>query len=494
MIALTTLLAGVALAQEGSLSTSGDLRTLASTLTDFPVDADGTTHGQELWLDQRVRAGLEWTPTGLRVATEWEALTGQLAGDTWALEAPDARARDEHEALSLAGVRPRSLLAETVLGSTQVAAGLTTSSWGLGMLANDGATDPLFGRTDLGDRVVRLRATKLPSGEGVQRSSLLVTGAVDLVVQDDSASLSDEQTALQAIGSLMWLRGPRAKGRGSTTLGVYTVVRHQEESLLGSAEDPRTTDVLVLDGFADLPGVIGSWALRTRVEGAVIAGRTDRATTYAARRAVGVLSAGLAAHVSATDPDEWLTVHARGGIASGDGDPDDGAVHDFTFDPNFAAGMVLFDQVTGAVEASTYALASDPTVSGQPPDGIESVVTEGSVRRAAFVQPVVQLNPLPWGEVRLGAVFSGATAPVAQPFYTTRNGGVPTNHHDVAAEGRLLGTELDWALEVHRGPDDDTWWRPSLAVQGGHLLLGPPLQGAGPDAIHHVMGMARLEW
>ena len=42
------------------------------------------------------------------------------------------------------------------------------------------------------------------------------------------------------------------------------------------------------------------------------------------------------------------------GYASGDADPADDQLNDFTFDRNHGVGMVLFDEVQGAIEAATH--------------------------------------------------------------------------------------------------------------------------------------------
>ncbi len=90
-------------------------------------------------------------PRGRRVLYRVDVLTGQLAGDTRQIPGDvDARQRDALTAFTLAGVTPRELAAQTIAGNTQVQAGLVTSHWGLGILANDGAHDPLFGLTDRG--------------------------------------------------------------------------------------------------------------------------------------------------------------------------------------------------------------------------------------------------------------------------------------------------------------------------------------------------------
>lgn len=457
----------------------GEIRLVGSTLSDFPVDAQGTTHGQRAWLDHRARIGLSESYDLWSWEAEADLLTGQVAGDVWSLGSVDARHRDVHGAFDRTGFLPRKALVRGVVGNFQVEAGLNTSHWGLGMVANDGDHDPLFGRTDLGDRVLRFRATAMPGKGTPGRGSLALVGAADLVVADDAAALADDQVAVQAIFSALYVRADQAR------FGIYGVLRHQREVAVD-----RRTDVAVVDGYVDLPLEVGAWDLRVAGEAAAIVGGTDRATTYTARRAMAVAQVGATG--LATLSKDRLRLHLSAGYASGDGDPDDKKNGDFTFDRNFAVGSVLFEHVLGGVEMATHALLSDPELSGQPPDGVDALATEGSFRRAAFAQPAVELLPNDWSTLRLGAAMVLGTAPYSQPYYTYRNGGTPTSHHGLPSESRLLGTELDWALAVHRPGDEGL--RPGFEIQGGHALLGAPLRGSGPPAIHHVMGTARLRW
>ena len=60
-------------------------------------------------------------------------------------------------------------------------------------------------------------------------------------------------------------------------------------------------------------------------------------------------------------------------------------------------------------------------------------------------------------------------------------------------EAGYLGTELDWS--VGYGHDVYDGLTPSFTVQGGHLFVGPALQGPeGPQVVYHVMAIARLRW
>ncbi|MFT4621949.1 MAG: hypothetical protein ACI8PZ_000601 [Myxococcota bacterium] len=467
------------------LTTAGEVRVLGVSSPDFPVDAEGHSVGQGFVLDTRVRGSLDLSIKGFRAGTEWDVLTGQIAGDTWDLPVDvDQRGRGELRALTGEGVVPRRANVGMRLAVVDIEAGLTTSQWGLGLLANDGANDPLFGRADGGDRVMRARATTAPFKKGGSAYPLYLTLAADMVVADDLARWADRQRAAQGIASVLYAK-PDA-GR----LGTYVVYRNQRE-----LDEARVTNVVVTDIAGDIPIPVGEWTLELAGELAVFAGRTDRALTYSSRDGLAVSAAGLLVHTALVEPGERLTVHLRGGWASGDGDADDGALHDFTADPNVDVGMVLFDELGGGVEVGTVGLLTDPQYAAQPPDGVDAIATEGAWRRSTFVQPAISGTVVTGVDLRAGVVLAWASAPIAQPFYTFRNGGTPTNHLDRATEGYAYGTELDWAVELGRGATEHWAIHPSLLVQGGHAFLANNWAGPGmPGRLDQLMVAARGRW
>ncbi len=226
---------------------SGEYRIQGSFLTDFAVDAEGTNIGQAAVLDQRIRFRFDLQVRPVRFSTEWDLMTGQLVGDLWDIPGTiDARHRHEHAAISPRGFLPRrAAVTVTPNESILIEAGLVSSNWGLGMLSNNGASDPFFGRNDFGDRVVRFRFTGRPS------KPLFITGAFDWVVADDIGAFGDGQLAFQALGSVVYRDVIRQAG-------FYGVYRHQEEA------DGRSTDVAVFDVHVRArTGRLGDDALQT---------------------------------------------------------------------------------------------------------------------------------------------------------------------------------------------------------------------------------------
>lgn len=460
-----------------------EYRAIGTLPPDFQVDAEGHTVDQGFVVDQRLRLGLTYKATGWRFDTEWDTLDGQVAGDTWGIRGDeDQRHREALTSFTLAGIEPRKLSVGVDLGGARMDLGLMTSSWGLGLVANDGAADPLFGRSDFGDRVVRARVTTKAAEQ------VTLVGALDVVAADDTARLVDDEMATQAVFAALYA------GRQGMA-GIYFVGRHQTENAFDEAADQRQTNVAVIDGYGQVQTPVGKASLRFAAEGAGIVGGTTRAESYTSPDALSVMSAGAAGRVE-LDAAHY-NLQLRGGWASGDADPDDAVSQSFSFDRDFDVGMVLFDEVQGNLDAAAWAQMSDPENSGQPPDGAEQIVGEGALRGAMYLQPAVTVAPIDWIKVRAGVVAAWSSAPVQQAYATYRAGGVPTNHLGEATSGHYLGTEIDWALIVGKdrppggGKLTEPKPRPSLLVQGGHAFLSPDLGGERVDLLM-VAGRLRL--
>lgn len=470
--------------------TTGDIRYVGALPPDHTVNPDGVTVGQGFVLHQRLRPGLELRTDAFELRTQADVLTGQLAGDPWDIpRTEDERHREQVGVLDSDDTFTlRKGNVSGRLGPVQMVAGLVTSHWGLGMVANDGEHDPVgFGTSDFGDRVVRVRFTTAPLKKGGEMYPLFISIAGDRVVEDDLARWSDGQDAYQGILSALYA------DRSGRKLGIYGVYRNQLE-----ADDVRKTEAGVVDVYGNLPLDLGEDRLSLAFEAAVIRGFTSRGNSYNSFEGLKVRSAGLVgqAHYEVGGPEGMVGAMLRGGWASGDGDPDDGYSRDFTFDRDYDVGMVMFDELGGAIDAGTYSQLTDPQYSYLPPDGVELVVNEGAVRRAAYVQPIVELKPKPWLGLKAGALLAWQTGPIAQPFETFQNGGVPANHLGESTTGYSLGTELDWAVslgdtETELGSLKAT---PELLLQGGHLMGSDSYAGSSTGTLNLFLASARLRW
>lgn len=468
--------------REGNLTfaTYGSERFMLNSYPDFAVDARGTTVGQGVAIDHRLRVGAGLAFGALRLSTEWDLFTGQIAGDTWDIPGDiDERRRWTRDGVSRESFIPRraalsAMVPDPAGGKVPLVVlegGLIPANdWGLGLVANSGTEDTLFGRVDGGDRVMRLRVTSAPITKGDTRLPLFLSLGFDHVIEDDTARLREGQIAYHLLASLVY------RNTGGRELGLFYTYRTQQEP----DGAPRPTQVSVFDAYVKWPIPLGAsgWILELANEDVLIQGRTERTLAYADPSKTDVLSGAIAIEATVKHPTGLLLAHLKGGYTSGTGDPDSGDLHDFTADRNFNVGLVLFDELMGGIEAGTYALLQDRAFTGGPPPGADGIVTEGSVRRAAWLWPSVELHPLGWFDVRAGYLAAWSTGPIAQPFYTTRNGGTPTNHLDQPTDGRFLGHEVQWGLGFGRGAKVADWpLRPQLWVEGGHAFASESLGG-----------------
>lgn len=446
------LLLTAALAAE--VDTHVEARVIGSLYPSHALDDEGTTSGQNGVVDTRVRLGADLAFNDRdALHIEGDLFDAQVLGNPWVLGDEDARRRDQKGVLRGSAYVPRRLSATTALGPVSIEAGLQTSHWGLGLLANDGAHDPLFGRTDGGDTVLRLKLATMPLGP---EKPLFVVATADRVYADEIGSWLAGQAAYQGSLAVLW--------RGDMELGAYAVYRNQKE-----AERRLVTSVGVLDVYGRVPLVQGDTNVALGWEAVGIMGNTSRAASYNATDGLAVSSAGALGQLAVERGPIWGVL--RGGYATGDGNPYDEGTHDFSADPNMNVGFVLYDEVLGTIDARAYQQLDDPGNIGQPPGGAETIAAEGAWRRSVFAQPVIAwTGPV---EVKLGAVLAWGTTPYAQPFTSGRAGGNPTTHlNDPWSGSYHLGTELDWSVSWTKDTDKAGF---DVLAQGGYALPGAAL-------------------
>jgi hypothetical protein len=468
------------------LAPRAELRLIQTAPDSFPVDPDGRELQWGPALDSRLRLGLDAAWDDGRIALEGDVASGQLLGARWDLPEIDERGRSANRALTAEGFVPRRASVGHRFRWFDAEFGLQTSHWGLGLVANDGSRAPLFGRTDFGDRVLRLRVGTQP----VRDVPVYLVLAGDRVVADELARWADGDDAWQGVAALLYRRPSAIEGL-PVELGMYTVARTQTTL---ERDGLRRTDVRVVDATASLPVVLDPLVLALGAEGALITGQTDISRTYAAPDGVAVRSGGLAVRAALRPVmrETWRG-ELRLALASGDRSADDKRLSDFRFDRDYDVGFVLFDEVAAAYDLAAIRQATDPALAVAPPDGIDNLAAEGAFHQAVALQPALAVAPLPWVEVRVGAVFAWSSGPIAQPYATFRNGGVPTNALGVASEGRYLGTELDLGLATREVAVSGWAVRPSLDVQVGHAVLSRAF-GADTGGVSHVLVVGRARY
>jgi len=377
-------------------------------------------------------------------------------------------------------VRQAWLEVTTLAG--QFSAGRTTSTWGLGLIAQAGDDDPMqFGVRSGGSVVDRVQYAILPAalwqkGDPLQAFPLGLALAADRVVYDDVAANGRApgetvDTARNFIAALLY------RGK-SLQLGAYAVSRRQRDEV-GLGLDARSYD---LYGAWQTPG--WGWQWRLAGEAVLVDGTTTWLRTPANPKEIKLLQGGGVLRVEAERG--RVRVRLEGGLASGDDRPFDDTARNFRFATDYRVGMLLFPQLLAAQSFATKELLALGKYSGEPPTGVERLETHGAVTQALYLHPVVRVQAHARLAVLLGAVLARAPVDVAEPFRTGLAGGEPTGIRGAVAK-RGLGLEWNAAIESKHpigkhfaivGRVDGAWLQPGDAFADPDGAAMPSQLGA----------------
>ena len=370
-------------------------------------------------------------------------------------------------------VDPRELYLQYRFSFGLLRIGQQSFTWGQGMLANSGNYNDRFGdmrfgsdsRGDIYERI--LFATRPFAYRAGNLKHLVVAIGGDLVYRDERAVLADGDIAGQALIVLRY----QPEDRPGTWLGGYAVYRNQKTTDDGDVY-PDDDDLEV--GVVDVSGQGTLWLrddlqLIGAFEAAFIGGRTTVARDENGPHKVA--QGGAVGRGYVGDHDRWL-VGFDAGYASGDPDPNDRWINNFTFDDGHNVGLVLFDAVQGWRTAQSEILATNGELTGVPLNGTQFIPTRGGVSNAIYVHPKARYSLWEKLEIWGGPLIAAAPVPVVDPYTTRLSGGVPTNSVGGDGGDRYYGTELDLGI---RGRFDikNLWLQ--AGVQGGLLLPGAGL-------------------
>jgi hypothetical protein len=374
---------------------------------------------------------------------------------------------------------PRELYLEWRFGLGLLRVGQQAFTWGQGILANNGNYQDRFGDLRFGDdgpgdiyeRI--LFATKPFRYRPGWVKDLAIAIGGDLVYRDERVRLVDHDIAGQAILVVRW----QPEREPWNYLGGYAVYRNQKTS---SDNDVYPDDNDLEVGAFDVAGQGVHWTkgglqLIGAFEGALIVGRTTIARDENGTHKV--LQGGAAARGYVGHDESWL-VGFDAGYASGDPDPTDRWINNFTFDAGHTVGLVLFNQVNAWRSARTEMLATDGDLTGVPLNGTQFIPTRGGATNAIYIHPKARYAVWERLEVWGGPLFAAAPVPIVDPYTTRLNGGVPTNTVEGDGNRRYYGTEIDVGI---RGRFDirNLWLQ--AGVQGGLLVPGPGLANRASD-------------
>ncbi len=424
----------------------------------------GQNYFAEQWLRLRGRVGLVDHPGGptrvapfLSLVGELDLLYGVAFGDLARGTRPAAIPRDQP---GYPGIRLRHLYLEwrSPIGIFRL--GQMGFSWGLGLVANDGETRPVFGDYRYGDLVRRLFFASRPLGES---SPLTIAAAFDWVAWDLLADFERPCASGQGTCGDLAFQGVLAGlyEDGDDRFGAYVAYRTQKNAV------NDFLDVFVADAFAQVH-VDEPTGGRILLAGELMVaqGRTSitRTTTRPDAEVQQLLFAAQLGRV-ATD----LDVILEGGYASGDSNTEDGVERRATIDPDHRIGLVLFPEVIAWQTARAGWLAQNADTFARPSRGAELIPTNGGVSGSFYIFPHATFRPIPEIDVRIGGVLGWSSTDVVDP-YRQRAFGRAANFRGGDPTRRDLGVEID-ASVTGRIPLSELV-RLELGLEGGLLFPG----------------------
>lgn len=345
-------------------------------------------------------------------------------------------------------------------------AGMMSTQWGIGLVANDGRTGLVPDRSDWftlnrgGDRGIRflLHTSPLSDTDSALRG-LVLTVQGDNRAYDDQADEALNQSATQIGGTARLFLGPKQ------WVGFLTSARAS-----GRNGGTAQTRVGVFDVACDLDWRQDGEGLRLQAEAAYIAGHTTFAPTPEFP-VHDVRQAGAMARGRYDDGDFSYELDLL--WTSGDEDLADADVTAFRADRNLRQGLVLFEHVLAWQTARARLRASDPNIVGQGPPDVDLYSTDGAVTGAVTIFPKAGWKPLEWLEVYGGVLVALATARPVDPFATQAfGGGQARNALGATPSGRMLGTEIDLGLRATLPLPKAAGADLRLGVEHGLLLPG----------------------
>jgi hypothetical protein len=433
----------------------------------------------------------------LAVVMQIDVPRGFIAGDS--TQYVDA-SRDSFAAPKWYEVHPRYLYLEYSSPIGVFRLGQQGSYWGMGILANDGDHDTLFGDHRRGALVERLLYATTPLGKGTPLA--LVIGG-DVVFQDNTANLLGGDRAFQGVAAILYRTKP-------AEIGFYGVVRRQTRSAQSVNQftpftEGLTVGVLDLTGRFDVP-VAGTRAFAYgQMEAAVILGSTSFVRTNyttpldptAKRDNEAVRSFGGAAtlgavRVAGEGKDRWGDImgEIELGYASGDASPADGVTKRFSMDENHHVGLVLFDHVLRWKTARAATIAQDPSVVARAAPGLQLLSSNGGISGAQYLNPRFVIRPKHWLDLKGGVVIAQTTADFVDPYHfgalgnaANYDGGDPHRHD--------LGVELDVGVATRIKVDASATVQ--LGAEGGLLFPGHAFDdAAGRGLANQYLGTVQV--
>ncbi len=460
------------------------LRNQVGFVSPFRVDAGGNRYTEGVFTQGRFRA----RPQLVLGRGGTVRIVGQVdfANGRWAPRSSDDAAIDEiwrngdgPQPGNLRAVDFRELYVEWTSRIGVFRLGQMAFNWGQGLLTNDGNNMDRFGDMKFGgdgDGSLNERflfATKPLAKTGGPGKDVIFALGADLVYRDPLADLTQGDLAGQGFLAVRW-QPEHAPGNW---LGAYAVVRGQKTADDG---DVYEGDDRLLVGAFDFSGQ-GMKKLRPKLvllgafEAVFVGGKTTFSADPGTEQQVVQLAAVGRGYIG--NPKTWLAGLDLGAL-SGDANPYDDEVNNFTASPGFTAGLVLHPYLLAYQSARARVEAENTDLFGVPQNGTQYIPTKGRMTNTVYFHPKARYGLLERAEIWGGPLVAFAPAPVLDPYDTTIGGGTPKNYVGGDGNRRYYGTELDLGVRV-RHSYENLWLM--AGVQAGVLFPGPAFRNARGD-------------
>jgi hypothetical protein len=451
-IALLGIIAWGSPARATELRVDGDYRIRIANNTNLQLDGQPSYLGQETWAEQRVRL----TPViaeadQIEITAQFDIFSGLFAGDTApSFDGLGWTGRSTRNSLQATGFDFRAMYAQFNLGYGMLKFGQMPRDWGMGLLWNAGNESETvdFGDQRFGDIVERVIFTNRPFDFLGPRNPLsthlqLLLGG-DLVYRDRLASLIERNggglewgdRALEFFGGLNYVDGE------SLRIGLVALRRIQTYVRDGGDLHDWTFDLYArtAEPLQSIDAL-----LTLELEAAAVNGGTSHLSGLDSPGTTQILQGGFASRARLAF--EQLEVELEGGYASGDANPFDSSSNGFDYNRDYKVSLVLWDEAVLFQTQNAAARLASSASGAHPPNGVDSLPTEGAVTNAVYLKPTLRYRPAALlGKVRFTAALLWARAP--EPVidaYESYLRSAPANSFGAAA-GKNYGVELDGAI------------------------------------------------
>jgi len=430
--ALATILValGATTAQSETYGVHGQVQHRFERLSDFALDADGTSHEQLYRHTFRTRVGGKMSfSRDFWISSTVQLLDGQVLGAESPIpNGPRAEQWRNGSIEDRVELRESTLQVPFGLGTFRI--GRMPVHWGMGLVMHDGEQpDTPFDDPRGGDIVNGVAVTLTPMllfGPGRMAHAAHLSFGGDIVEQDELSRRTDGDLAWRVWGAMTW-EEPWLHG------GFYVAARHLERENLDHAEH------IILDTAWSYLKPLGE-ALRLNLEAevAVVTGKSALTRSPGSPRHLeDILQVGAATRVTLEDVGRGASYGLEFGFASGDGDSDDDVNTAFRFDPARRVGMLLFDEVLSRMSARHYAARNE---AGNSSATTWEEPTNGAVTNSLYFAPSLGWSLLGGTfDLRVGGVIGLAPEPLPQ-------GDTSLPSSDVSMW--LLGYELNTSAKV----------------------------------------------